>query len=52
MNELTNFSIPKNIKNKEEVILPNLGLGRIGNQRVIVNVEYPTDTESLIKALE
>lgn len=47
-----NFSIPKNIKNKEEVILPNLGLGRIGNQRVIVNVEYPTDTESLIKALE
>lgn len=43
--------IPELIKNKEEVVLPNLGVNRIGSQRVIINVQYPQNTEKLIEAL-
>lgn len=46
------IDIPKLIKNKEEVILPNLGIGRKGNQIVIINVNYPSNVDTLIKEME
>lgn len=46
------IEIPMLIKNKEEVILPKLGVSRNGNERVIINIEYPKDTKQLIKILE
>jgi molecular chaperone DnaJ len=46
------IEVPKLIRNKEEVILRWLGVSRTGDERVIVNVEYPENTETLIKALE
>ncbi len=45
------IDIPKLIKNKEEVILPNLGVNREGKQRVIVNVNYPNNIEKIIGVL-
>lgn len=38
-------------RNKEEIVLPNLGVNRIGNQRVILDVKYPEDVSKLIKTL-
>lgn len=38
-------------KNKEEVIIPKLGVNREGNQRVILEVQYPEDISSLVVAL-
>lgn len=46
------IQLPKLIKNKEEVILPNLGVSRRGKQIVIVNVSYPEKVESLMELLE
>ena len=45
------ISISALFKNKEEVILPSLGVQRKGNQRVIVEVEYPQNIDALIAAL-
>jgi molecular chaperone DnaJ len=39
-------------RNKEEVIIPNAGINKIGSHKVILNVSYPVDVEPLIKALE
>lgn len=39
-------------KNKEEIVLPRLGVGRYGNERVILQIEYPQNTQELIKFLE
>jgi molecular chaperone DnaJ len=40
------------IRNKDEVIIPNLGVNLIGNQRNIVSVSYPENIEKLIATLE
>lgn len=45
------IDIPSLIKNKEEVILPKLGVARMGNQRVIINIDYPKDIQPLINIL-
>ncbi len=45
------IDIPQLIKNKEEIILPNLGVNREGKQRVIVNVHYPNNIDKLIGVL-
>lgn len=39
-------------KNKDEVIIPNVGVNRIGNQHVILNVSYPSDVSKLIEVLK
>lgn len=38
-------------KNKEEVIIPKLGVNNIGNQRVILDVKYPDNIDKLISIL-
>ena len=38
-------------KNKEEVIIPRLGVNGVGNQRVILDVIYPEDVTKLIGTL-
>jgi len=38
-------------RNKEEVIVPNLGVNRVGNQRIILDVKYPSNTDKLIGVL-
>ena len=42
--------LPKT-KNKDEVIIPNMGVSLKGNQRVIVDVKYPDNVEPLIEML-
>lgn len=39
-------------KNKDEVIIPKLGVNLIGNQRVIIDIKYPLDISKLIEVLE
>ena len=46
------ITVPSMSKNKEEIILPNLGVRRQGNQRVMLNVEYPQDCKDLISHLK
>ncbi len=38
-------------KNLEEIVVPNFGVNRIGNQKIILDVEYPKDTSKLIDSL-
>lgn len=45
------IEIPKLTKNKEEVILSNLGVNRLGKERVIINVNYPDNVDTLIDFL-
>lgn len=39
-------------RNKDEVIISRMGVGRVGNQRVILDVKYPDDVNKLIGVLE
>lgn len=45
------IDIPPKSKNKEEIILPKLGVNEVGNQRIILNVDYPQDISIIINAL-
>lgn len=44
--------IPPLSKNKEEIIIPNLGVGGVGSHKVILQVEYPENISILINALD
>jgi len=46
------IQVPPQSKNNEEVIIPNLGVNRVGNQKVILDVQYPKDLNKLIETLE
>lgn len=46
------ITIPAKSKNRDEVIIPNLGIAGRGNQAVILQIDYPSDTEELIKFLK
>jgi molecular chaperone DnaJ len=48
------INIPPMFKNKDEIILPKLGIAGIGSQRIIINIEYPDKdvTKKIIKILE
>lgn len=45
------INIKAGSRNAEEVIIPHCGVSGIGNQRVVLDVKYPQDTDKLIKAL-
>lgn len=38
-------------RNRDEISLPKMGVNKIGNQRIILDVQYPVQTELLISAL-
>lgn len=46
------IEVPKLSKNKDEIIIPNMGVNRTGNQVIILNVEYPKNIDNLINILE
>jgi molecular chaperone DnaJ len=46
------ITIPSLSKNKEEIITPKLGVGRQGNQRTALQIEYPSNIENLITSLK
>lgn len=41
INGYQDIEVPALSRNKDEVVLPNLGVSRTGNQRVILDVQYP-----------
>jgi molecular chaperone DnaJ len=45
------IEIPARSRNKEEVIIPHLGVNRQGNHRVILDIKYPDDINKLIETL-
>lgn len=38
-------------RNREEIIIPKMGVNQVGNQRVILDVKYPQDINKLIEIL-
>lgn len=48
---LQDIEIKPQSHNKDEVLIPKLGVNGIGNQRVILKVKYPNDINSLIDHL-
>ncbi len=46
------ISIPPLSKNKEEIIIKNVGVDRKGEQKVILHIDYPEDTSDLIELLK
>ncbi len=47
-----NIEVPPSSKNSDEVIIKNLGVNLEGNERVILNVNYPENKEKLISVLK
>ncbi len=45
------IEIKPSSRNKEEVIIPNLGVGGRGVHRVILDVKYPSDTNKFLELL-
>ena len=45
------IKIPPQSRNCDEVIIPHCGVSNTGNQKVILDVEYPKNTEKLISVL-
>lgn len=48
---LKEINIPTQSKNKEEIIIPNLGVNEEGSQRVILSVIYPENIDDIINIL-
>ncbi len=48
---LKDISIAPKSKNKDEIVMPNLGVEGSGAQKVILDISYPYNTEELIKTL-
>lgn len=48
----TQVDIKSMSRNKDEIIISQMGVNRIGNQRVILDVKYPTNVNSLIGILD
>jgi len=46
------INIPAGSRNKEEIIIKNLGVGLNGDERIILEVSYPEDKEKLISILK
>jgi molecular chaperone DnaJ len=45
------ITIKPNSRNKDEVIIPHVGVNKVGNQKVILDVKYPDNLDKLLKAL-
>ena len=45
------ITIKPRSRHKEEVVIPNVGVNRIGSQRVVLDVKYPADINQLISTL-
>ncbi len=46
------IKVPALSKNKEEVVLPRLGVNGAGRQRVILDIDYPKDISKVIETLK
>lgn len=49
--DTVDVTIPPETKNKDEILIPNHGVGKSGNHRVVVNAKYP-EVSSLIEFLK
>jgi len=45
------IEIKQNSKNKDEVIIPHLGVNHVGNQKVILDIIYPKEIDKLVDFL-
>jgi molecular chaperone DnaJ len=48
---IKDINIKPKSRNSEEVIMPNLGVNRLGSQRVVLDVRYPDDITDLVDHL-
>lgn len=45
------IQVPPQSRNRDEVIIPRCGVGGTGDQKVILDVKYPENTDKLVSAL-
>jgi molecular chaperone DnaJ len=45
------IQVPSKSRHKEEILLPRLGVNKVGSQRIILDVQYPEDVSQLIEVL-
>lgn len=50
--DLKEVAIPPLSKNKDEILLPNLGVNAKGSHKLVLKVNYPTDAEDLARLVE
>jgi molecular chaperone DnaJ len=48
---LRNIQVPPQSRNRDEVIIPHCGVGGTGEQKVVLDVQYPKNTDRLIGVL-
>jgi molecular chaperone DnaJ len=48
---MNNINIKPKSKNSEEIVLPNMGVNKIGSQRVILDIQYPDNVTDLVNYL-
>lgn len=46
------ISIKSLSKNQDEILMPNFGINRIGDQKVVLHVSYPQDVSKIIDVLQ
>jgi DnaJ-class molecular chaperone len=46
------ISVPPLSRHKEEVIIPHHGVAGSGDQKIILEVQYPVDIAPIVQALE
>lgn len=46
------IDIPKLSRHMEEVVLPRMGIARMGSQRIKLDVQYPKDIEKILPSLK
>lgn len=44
--------VPSLSRHKDEIVMPKMGVNKVGNQRVILDVKYPKDVSKLINVLD
>jgi molecular chaperone DnaJ len=51
INGFQDVEVKPQSRNKEEIIIPRLGVNRVGDQRVVLDVKYPQDINNILAAL-
>jgi len=49
---IRDIDIKSKTKHKDNIIIPKLGVAKVGSHRVILDIEYPSDIDGIIQILE
>lgn len=52
INGMETIKVPSQSKHHDEIVIKHLGVNKIGNQKIILDVDYPANIEKLISHLQ